>query len=136
VDITEPADQIVDLEGAWPWPDSSVDEIVAHDIVEHLRDKRHTMNEAWRVLKPNGRFEIIVPTIRGIGAVCDPTHVSYWSVGDFEYYEKGNFARERFRDSYGIEADFYFMDEPIQYFNRNRFGEEVWKAKIVLGAIK
>jgi len=108
VDIVPPADQIADLTQTWPWPDSSVEEIIAFDVFEHLPDKRHTMNELWRVLQPGGIATIEVPTISGVGACCDPTHVSLWSAGDFEYYEKGNFARERFRNSayYGVKADF------------------------------
>lgn len=136
VDIAPPADQIADLRQAWPWPDSSVDAVFAHDIFEHLPDKRQTMNELWRVLKPGARADVCVPTIRGVGAVCDPTHVSYWSAGDFEYYETGNFARERFRHSYGIAADFRIIGQPEQTVYQNRFGEEVWKVRVILEAVK
>lgn len=109
VDIAPPADQIVDLAGPWPWPDSSVDEIIAQDVFEHLPDKRHTLNEAWRVLRNGGVIHIGVPDATdGDGGFCDPTHRSYWTGSDFEYFEKGDFARERFRLSsyYGINADF------------------------------
>lgn len=136
VDIAPPADVIADLEQPWPWPDSSVEAVKAFDIIEHLADKRHTLNELWRVLKPGARAEIEVPTIRGVGAVCDPTHRSYWSAGDFEYYEKGNNARERFRNHYGIKADFKIIGSPSQRCYKNRFGEEVWKLSIVLEAVK
>lgn len=137
VDIAPPADWVCDLTKIWPWPDSSVDEVVAFDIFEHMPDKRHSMNELWRVLKPGGRATIEVPTIRGVGAVCDPTHCSYWSAGDFEYYEKGNYARERFRGSayYGINADFRIVSA-VQSDYDNKFGEKVWKVKVVLEAVK
>lgn len=137
VDVCPPADQIADLTQPWPWPDSSVDEVLAFDVFEHLPSKRHSMNELWRVLRNGGVATIEVPTIRGVGAVCDLTHVSYWSAGDFEYYEKGNYARERFRNSayYGVKADFQILEmTPICYMNK--FGEEVWKVKAVLEAIK
>lgn len=137
VDIVPPADVIADLTQAWPWQDSTVDEVVALDVFEHLPDKRHSMNELWRVLRPGGMGTIEVPTIRGVGACCDPTHVSFWSAGDFEYYEKGNFARERFRGSayYGVNADFRIVGmEPVMY--RNKFNEEVWKVKATLEALK
>ena len=137
VDIVPPADQIADLTQTWPWSDSSVEEIIAFDVFEHLPDKRHTMNELWRVLKPGGRATVEVPTISGVGACCDPTHNSLWSAGDFEYYEKGNFARERFRNSayYGVKADFRIVSmEPSSY--QNHFGETVTKVKVVLEAVK
>lgn len=137
VDICPPADVICDLTGPWFPPDSSVEELVAFDVLEHLPDKRHSMNELWRVLMPGGKATIEVPTIRGVGACCDPTHVSFWSAGDFEYYEKGNFARERFRGSsyYGIQADFRLVSV-TQSSYENRFGEMVWKCKAVLEALK
>lgn len=43
VDIAPPADQIVDLAGPWPWEDSSVDEVMAFDVIEHIRDCIHTI---------------------------------------------------------------------------------------------
>src|SRR5579885_3177546 len=137
VDIVPPADFIADLTKPWPWKDSTVSEILAFDVVEHLPDKRHTMNELWRVLRHGGRATIEVPTIGGVGAVCDPTHVSYWSAGDFEYYEKGNYARERFRNSpyYGVHADFRILTVlPSSY--RNRFDEEIKKVTVALEALK
>lgn len=41
VDIAPPCDQCVDLEGPWPWPDSSVLEVRAHDVAEHIGDCSH-----------------------------------------------------------------------------------------------
>jgi len=136
VDMVPPADRIVDLREPWPWLDSSVEEIRAWDIIEHLPDKIHTMNEAWRALQPGGRFDIEVPTIRGAGAVCDPTHVSLWSASDFEYYEKGNFARERFRYSpyYGIRADFRILS--LEQKNYPTKYDDVWKVRTILEAVK
>jgi predicted SAM-dependent methyltransferase len=128
VDIYPPADVIADLSQTWPWTDSSVDAVKAFDIFEHLPVKRHTLNELWRVLKPGARAEIEVPTIRGVGAVCDPTHCSYWSAGDY--------ARERFRNYYGIKADFRIVQGPNQSCYHNRFEEEVWKVGITLEAVK
>ena len=137
VDIAPPADEIADLTKAWPWPDSSIEAVYAHDVFEHLPDKRHTMNELYRVLEPGGTADVCVPTIRGVGACCDPTHLSLWSAGDFEYYERGNYARERFRNSpyYGINADFSIAGfEHVHYVNK--FDETVWKFRVHLKAEK
>ncbi len=102
-----------DLILPWPWPDSSVDYILAKDIIEHLPDKIHTMNEAWRVLKNKGVILIEVPTTDGHGAFQDPTHVSYWNRNSFWYFEAGNVYRERFAKSYGIQAAFKVLQEGI-----------------------
>jgi len=114
VDCCLPADQIVDLDKQWPWKDSSVDAILAHDVIEHLVDRIHTMNELWRVLKPGGTVEIKVPTTDGTGAFQDPTHVSYWNRRSFLYYEAGCPYRERFAKAYGIHAAFRVVSESLQ----------------------
>lgn len=111
VDLVEPADQIADLNLEWPWEDSSIDEIVAHDCIEHLRDKIHTMNEAWRVLRHGGLLDIIVPTTDGRGADQDPTHVSRWNRNSFWYYTDKDNCRERFGKAYGIRARFEVVHE-------------------------
>jgi SAM-dependent methyltransferase len=41
VDIVPPADQIVDMEGPWPWPESCVEEVLAKDVIEHIGDCLH-----------------------------------------------------------------------------------------------
>jgi len=137
VDIAEPADECVDLTGPWPWEDSSVDEIIAQDVFEHLPDKRHTMNEAWRVLRHDGLLSIGVPdATEGDGGFCDPTHVSYWTGSDFEYFEKGDFARERFRSNpyYGIKADFQVLRvQKVRHERKRGYSVEI---KAELRAVK
>lgn len=138
VDVCEPADQIADLTQRWPWNDSTVDEVLAFDVVEHLPSKRHTLNELFRVLKPGGRATIEVPNAaKGDGGFCDPTHITYWTLSDWEYYEKGNYARERFRNSpyYGVTADFKIHSvEETRY--QTKFGGEVYKITAILEAVK
>lgn len=114
VDRVPPADLVADLQQRWPWKSSTVDEIRAHDFIEHLPDKIHTMNEAWRVLKPGGIFKIVVPTTDGRGAYQDPTHVSYWNRNSFWYYTDGDAHRERFGDAYGVKARFRVVHEEEQ----------------------
>jgi len=118
------------LRFAWPWADSSIEFIRAHDIIEHLPDRIHTMNEAWRVLQPQGRIEIAVPTTSGPGAFQDPTHVSFWNRRSFLYFEAGNPYRERFAQSYGISAAFRVVSESVR---ESMDGERL---TIVLEAVK
>jgi Uncharacterized protein conserved in bacteria len=113
VDLVEPADVVADLSERWPWEDSSVDEIIAHDIIEHLPNKIHTMNEVYRVLRHGGVAHVLVPTTDGPGAFMDPTHVSYWHRNSFWYYTHGDLHRERFGKAYGIEARFTVRHEQI-----------------------
>ena len=79
-------DVIADLNGDFPFPDNSIDFIKAHDFIEHLPDRIHTMNEIWRICKPDAIIDISVPSTDGRGAFQDPTHVSFWNLNSFMYY--------------------------------------------------
>lgn len=108
----EGIDIIEDLSAPdWIWSTSTIDEILAFDIIEHLPNKINTMNECWRILKPGGVLNIVVPTTNGTGAFQDPTHVSYWNRRSFLYYEYGNIYRDRFAAAYGIKAAFRVIAE-------------------------
>jgi hypothetical protein len=131
VDRVPPADVITDLEKDWPWLEGTVDEIVANDVFEHLPDKIHTMNEAWRVLKPGGILSIVVPTTDGRGAFQDPTHCSFWTPHDLLYYTAGSPERERFGDAYGISAVF-----AVVACQHREITNKVWVLAAILEALK
>jgi SAM-dependent methyltransferase len=127
--------QQVDLSRAWPWPESSVEEVRAHDIFEHLPDRILTMNELWRVLVPGGRADILVPNAsRGAGFFQDPTHVSMWCRNSFQYYRDGSYAIKRLAEAYGIVARFRILD--LRDEKAADEFEEVWKVRAVLEAVK
>lgn len=123
--------QRVDLDGEWPWEDSSVEHIRAVDIIEHLSDLTHTMNKIHRVLKPGGAVEIIVPTTDGRGAFQDPTHKVFLNRNSFFYYEHGNPHLERFREAYGITARF-----KVAFEREETLIDNVTKLRIVLESVK
>jgi hypothetical protein len=132
VDIVPPCDVQADLTQRWPWADSSVDEIVAWDIFEHLPSKIHTMNEAHRVLKDKGKLEIVVPSTQGWGAFQDPTHVSFWTPNDFLYYCDQCAEWQRFHEPYKITARFKLAKLP----DHDLYPMGVWKIKANLWAVK
>lgn len=131
VDICEPADVICDLREEWPWPDSSVDHVNAVDIFEHLPDKIHTLNECYRVLKPDGTLFMIVPTTDGRGAWQDPTHCSYWNQNSLFYLEHNNPHNTRFANAYGIKHQFRIVS-----LQHDLLQDQVWKLRAVLEAVK
>lgn len=100
-----------DLDKDWPIKSDSVDLLRAFDFIEHLSDGIRTMNEAWRVLKAGGIFHVLVPTTSGAGAWSDPTHVSFWNRGTFDYFTEGTLARNRFADHYRIKACYRVKEE-------------------------
>jgi hypothetical protein len=133
VDITPPADQLVDLNGPWPWADNSVTEIRAYDVLEHLKSPIHMMNEAWRVLCRGGRFDIVVPTTDGRGWAQDPTHVCWppWNRNSFFYYTAGNAHLTRFAPQNGVRCAFRVVSE-----EEHMLANKVSKLHIVLEAVK
>ncbi len=92
VDLKD-ADEVCDLNGDWPFADSSVGVLRSMDVIEHLKDPIHTMKELSRVLAPGGWAIIQVPSTDGRGAFQDPTHVSFWNENSFLYYTNRDFAK-------------------------------------------
>lgn len=103
VDVMDGADIVTDLAGRWPFEDNQVSVFRAHDVIEHLRNPIHTMNEAWRCLRHGGLFLIEVPSTDGRGAFQDPTHVSFWNQNNFLYYTR---PQQRHYIEPAVEAKF------------------------------
>jgi predicted SAM-dependent methyltransferase len=135
VDIVPPADIIADLSKLWPWEDSSVDEVLAFDIIEHIADRIHFMNELHRTLKPGAKASIEVPNAaKGAGFAQDPTHKSVWCMNSFQYFEDGSFAHRRLAASYGITARFKILTLRESHY-QDKY-ESVWKIHALLEAVK
>lgn len=80
-----------------PFDDSSFDSVSAYDFLEHIPRlviiNNETqfpfinfMNEAYRVLKPNGIFYAITPCYPRPEAFVDPTHVNFISKKTYRYF--------------------------------------------------
>lgn len=137
VDIAPPADVVCDLRARWPWADSTVDEIFAHDVFEHIDNPAFPMgkgaiwcmNEAHRVLKPGGVLDLYVPCLPGDAPFVDPTHVTVWTQSHRYYFDErwnhqqGERGRLGPSPSYAITARFKTLPggrsglewTPIQY---------------------
>lgn len=99
-------DLVHDLSRSFPFADNSVEHLRAFDAIEHLPDRILTMNEIWRVLKPEGIAEIFVPSTDGRGAFQDPTHVSYWNRNSFYYYSVEHPEYDGLCRKYGFKGGF------------------------------
>lgn len=135
VDIVPPADFVTDLSQRWPWEDGTVEEVVAHDVIEHIEDRIHFMNELHRVLQAGSKATIETPNAsRGAGFFQDPTHKAPWVLNSFQYFEDGSFAHNRLAKSYGITARFKILSLGERSYKDAH--EEVWKITAVLEAVK
>ena len=103
-------DIVADLTRRFPFGSSSVDHLRAHDIIEHLPDRIHTMNEIWRICKPDALVDIRVPSSDGRGAFQDPTHVSFWNINSFLYYSRQYPSYFNLCRTYGFKGEFEVID--------------------------
>ena len=107
-------DQVWDLTKGIPVPttgdEGQFDIVTARDFLEHIPQGQpcvDIMQEIYRVLKPGGRFETLVPSTSGnnLGAFQDPYHVSFWNKTKFYYFLDDKFGNG-FRGLYGTQCWF------------------------------
>ena len=82
VDVVHDLDQF-----PYPWPDSSVEEILMDNTLEHLDDVVAVIEELHRILVPGGRAIIIVPYAKSDGAFVDPTHKHFFIERSLDYFD-------------------------------------------------
>ncbi|MGY1736738.1 class I SAM-dependent methyltransferase [Geodermatophilus sp. SYSU D00684] len=68
-----------------PFPDGSVDRVIASEVLEHIPDDGTAMAEIARVLKPGGRVAVTVPRY-GPERVC-------WALSDAYHANEGGHIR-------------------------------------------
>ena len=75
---------------ALPFKSETFEKVSAIHVLEHVPNIIKTVEEVWRVLKPNGKFLVRVPLFPTLGSICDPTHVRYFVDDSLWYFcEKG-----------------------------------------------
>jgi SAM-dependent methyltransferase len=95
----------------WPWADESFDSIVAQAVLEHLRlTLIESMDECWRLLRPEGTLDLRIPWWQSDSSYRDPTHRWFFSLGTLDIFEPDT--------DYGRDYGFYtdrkwrFLREP------------------------
>jgi SAM-dependent methyltransferase len=82
------ADVIHDLNRfPYPFDDSTFDEIVADNTMEHLDDLPRVMEEVHRIAKQHSILKVTVPYFRARWAFVDPTHKHFFTVDSFGYFD-------------------------------------------------
>lgn len=74
----------------WPWEDSSVEEVLLHNVLEHLPDTVSVMKELYRVCSSGALIHIAVPHPRSDDFINDPTHCSPITIGMMHSFSKKN----------------------------------------------
>jgi len=116
-------DKIYDLNKTpFPWSDNTFHRVIMAHVLEHLGDPwaiKMTYaewffkfwHEVWRVLKPNGIVEVIVPYYNHESAWGDPSHVRPIMAQTFIFLSKKEYAKAKAATNnpmaqYDIDFDF------------------------------
>lgn len=84
------ADKYFDLNRfPYPFDESSIDEILLDNVLEHLPDVVGVMRELHRILKHGGILKIYVPYGKADRAIQDPTHVHFFTEKSMDYFTEG-----------------------------------------------
>lgn len=101
-------DIVADITKGIPLDDSSVDEVFSQDFLEHLptESKVFVINEIWRILKDGGVMEHWIPNAGSRNDFGSPTHLSHWSLQQFEHFDVDSYRYEKDRDYEGFKGAF------------------------------
>ena len=103
-------DKIVDLEKKLPFKNNSVDEIIINNTLEHIKNFIPLMEEFYRICINKAEIKIRVPYFAYPGAFQDPTHVRFFTLKTFNYFD----PKDQF--SYYSNARFVTKDKKIRFF--------------------
>lgn len=106
----------------YPFEDNSVDEIWMDNVLEHLPNPLRVVEELHRICKNGAKVNIGVPYFRSFYSAIDPTHVNFFGVWWFKYFDPSHPFHHKYRYS------------PAQFrIERMEFDREYKQAKTRMG---
>lgn len=88
---TPAADVAHDLNALpYPFADSSIEEIIADNVLEHLDNLIAVMEELYRICQNGAIIKISLPYYKSSGAFTDPTHKRFFTENSFQYFEEAH----------------------------------------------
>lgn len=121
-------DHVINIEKErLPFPDSSVDHILAHHILEHLGDGFfHCIQEMYRVCKHGAIIDVRVPHPRHDTFLIDPTHKRSIYPHTLDMFSKTRNKRDM--DAGGCETPIGFIyDVDLIVIEHQYVLDEYWK---------
>lgn len=110
-------DIVADITKGIPLPDSSVIEVTADYLFEHIPDTVALMQELYRICKPGAKVRIKVPYFKSTAAFKDPTHVSFFTERTFEYFDP-DFVDKGVLPEYKLTMNFKLRHLTYNYYTR------------------
>ena len=117
-----------------PLPDASVDVIISNCVINLSGDKRKVLKEAYRVLKPGGRFAVSDVVVRGEVPAVVRTNMELWIgclAGALEEREFLDLLREAGFKKASIEPTrVYEMDDSAGFLSGTGLDATVFASEI------
>jgi len=79
---------LCDVTRALPFRDSSVDEFMLDNLIEHIPDIPALMAEIVRAARNSARVVVVTPHFTSLSSWKDPTHLHHLSYFSFDHFEK------------------------------------------------
>lgn len=71
----------------WPFENNEFDEILLWNVLEHLDDRIKTLEEIYRISKPNANVRVSVPYWNSYEFITDPTHKQRFNEFSFDFFD-------------------------------------------------
>jgi hypothetical protein len=125
-------------ETPWPFETSSISEVAAIHVIEHLGEQRavffNIIKEIYRVLEDGGLFRVSVPHYMHRSHYTDPTHVRALTSGTFEMLSKEK-NRDWARRSVNVTMLALMLDVDFETVEVDYGFDPVWNEKLRKGEI-
>lgn len=104
----------------WPWADESAAEILALDVLEHLKlDPNVWLDECWRILRPGGRLHMRLPAWDNPHSYRDLTHRKVFHPESFLFWDQSSAWWENYGRFYYAESGRWWEQEHVERCNDN-----------------
>jgi len=116
-------DLLIDLEkptqlGKY-FPKNSVDKIVCNHVLEHIHNFIPLMKMLHRLCKSGAKIYVRTPFHSAWGQFNDPTHVRFFSLHTFDYFNKSNYSHETEtdKDMFDLKVKLNFAIGRLSFLN-------------------
>ncbi len=91
----------------YPFADNELDEVWMDQVLEHIPTPLNVVNELYRICKNGAKVHIGVPYFRSAYSAIDPTHVNFFGVFWFNYFD----PRHPFHHKYQYSQSKFNIDQ-------------------------
>jgi predicted SAM-dependent methyltransferase len=115
----EGVDVVHDITTPLPFDDNMFDHVYSEDVLEHIPQEKKVfiINEIWRILKPGGLMEHRVPNAGSANDFGSPTHISHWSLQQFEHFNVDSYRYAKDARFEGIKGGFKSLTSELTNWN-------------------